>query len=96
MISKLFKRRKHLEDRYISDLLAFITTVLVTNIAHIQQISDHILISFIFMFLMFAVLYMITGRFFKLVLGSRNRIVGFGSYALAAAVLATISTFFIK
>ncbi|SEM71286.1 hypothetical protein SAMN05192533_10557 [Mesobacillus persicus] len=94
MIGTLLKKlKKDTKEKHLSDLLSFALVIMILNSIGFHMISNTNTITFFFYFLMILILHTILETSFRLSLGSRNIVVGVGSYILVAAIVATLSTF---
>jgi hypothetical protein len=93
---ELLKRSYHWfftgsKERYLSELLSLLTGMIVMALFH-YPVEDHAIMTFIMIFIGFIILFRILDGLFRYFLGKRNRVVGFGSYLIAAVVIATVNT----
>ncbi|KAA0541804.1 hypothetical protein FZW96_21580 [Bacillus sp. BGMRC 2118] len=86
---KFFRTSRH---RNWSSLLAFITVWLSTELINLSY--GNTFITLIVLFVIYAMIYIISEALFALFLGKKNKEVSsFWPFALAAAIVATVNTF---
>ncbi|MBM6618003.1 hypothetical protein [Bacillus suaedaesalsae] len=78
---------------YLSDLLSFTTAFLIPNLIDIQQYDLNKFIAILILFNVLIAVFYASNKIYKKILGSKDKVVGFGYFVIACIVIATVGTF---